>query len=331
MKCFFQCLCCLSLMFVSSLRADDNLVQVAASNGQFKTLVNLLVVTGLDRALQTHDEFTVFAPTDEAFAKLPAETLASLLKPSGRETLTNILKAHVVAGERSLGDIQRPSEGKPIKTLGGTSFLLTGNGLKPRFGNAQVILANVEASNGIVHVIDEVLMPGPKQDNIVETAKSAGIFNTLLAALTAADLASVFTGDTPYTVLAPTDEAFAKIPQETLASLLLPENKDTLVCVLKYHVIAGSVSAKDAIGVANAKTLEGNSVRFALQDGKLTVDNSTVIKNDVVVSNGVIHVIDTVLMPPSKSGAVKRVPVSVPVQHAPVSSPAPKKCPNQRS
>ena len=331
MKRLFQCLCCLSLMAFGSLRADDNLVQVAASNGQFKTLVNLLVVTGLDRALQTHDEFTVFAPTDEAFAKLPAETLASLLKPSGRETLTNILKAHVVVGERSLGDIQRPSEGKPIKTLEGTSFRLTGNGLNPRFGNAKVVLANVEASNGIVHVIDEVLMPGPKQDNIVETAKSAGIFNTLLAALTAADLASVFAGDTSYTVLAPTDEAFEKIPKETLASLLLPENKDVLVRILKYHVIAGSISAKDAIGAANAKTLEGSSVRFTLQDGKLTVDNSTVIKNDVVASNGVIHVIDTVLMPPNKSGAAKRVPVSVPVQHAPISAPAPKKCPNQRS
>ena len=122
MKRLFQCLFCLSLMAFGSLRADDNLVQVAASNGQFKTLVNLLVVTGLDRALQTHDEFTVFAPTDEAFAKVPAETLASLLKPSGRETLTNILKAHVVVGERSLGDIQRPSEGKPIKTLEGTAF-----------------------------------------------------------------------------------------------------------------------------------------------------------------------------------------------------------------
>lgn len=319
MKRFFQSLCLLFTLALSPLRADDNLVQVAASNGQFKTLVSLLVVTGLDKALQTHNEFTVFAPTDEAFAKLPAETVADLMKPSGREMLTSILKAHVVVGERSLGEIKRPSEGKPIKTLEGTTFRLTGDGLNPKFGNAQVIQANVQASNGIIHVVSDVLMPGPKENNIVETAKSTGMFKTLLAALTAADLAGVFAGDAPYTVLAPTDEAFAKIPEATLASLLLPENKETLVGILKYHVIAGSVSAKDAIGAASAKTLQGGSVRFQLQDGKLAVENATVIKNDVLASNGVIHVIDTVLMPPSKPVASKHVPVAIPV----------KKCPNQ--
>jgi transforming growth factor-beta-induced protein len=331
MKRFLQSLCLLSLLAFGpfhSARAEDTIVQVAASNGQFKTLVNLLVVTGLDKALQSHEEFTVFAPTDEAFAKLPPETLAALLKPSGRETLANILKVHVVAGERSLGDIQRPAEGKPLKTLEGTTIRLTGNGLKPKIGNAQVVLANVQASNGIVHVIDDVLMPGAKQDNIVETAKSAGMFNTLLAALTAADLAGVFTGDKPFTVLAPTDEAFAKVPQETLASLLMPENKETLVRILKYHVIAGSVSAKDAIGVAKANTLEGSPVNFQLKDGKLTVENSIVLKNDIIASNGVIHVIDTVLMPPSKDVSAKSMPVAAPVKHTTTVAPA-KKCPNQ--
>lgn len=319
MKRFFQSLCLLSTLALSPLRAEDNLVQVAASNGQFKTLVSLLVVSGLDKALQTHNEFTVFAPTDEAFAKLPAETIADLMKPSGREMLTNILKAHVVVGERSLGELKRPSEGNPIKTLEGTTFRLTGDGLTPKFGNAQVIQANVQASNGIIHVVSDVLMPGPKENNIVETAKSTGMFKTLLAALSAADLAGVFAGNAPYTVLAPTDEAFAKIPEATLASLLLPENKETLIGILKYHVIAGSVSAKDAIGAASAKTLQGSSVRFQLQDGKLAVENATVIKNDVSASNGVIHVIDTVLMPPSKPVSVRHVPVAIPA----------KKCPNQ--
>ena len=319
MKRFFQSLCLLATLALNPLRADDNLVQVAASNGQFKTLVSLLVVTGLDKALQTHSEFTVFAPTDEAFAKLPAETVADLMKPSGREMLTSILKAHVVAGERSIGEMKRPSDGKPIKTLEGTTFRLTGDGLNPKFGNAQVIQANVKASNGIIHIVSDVLMPGPKEANIVETAKSTGLFKTLLAALSAADLAGVFAGDAPYTVLAPTDEAFAKIPEATLASLLLPENKETLVGILKYHVISGSVSAKDAIGAASAKTLQGSSVRFQLQDGKLVVENATVIKNDVTASNGVIHVIDRVLMPPSKPITAKQVPVAIPA----------KKCPNQ--
>lgn len=328
MKRFLLALCFLSCPLVCSLRADDNLVQVAASNGQFKTLVNLLVVSKLDKVLQSHDEFTVFAPTDEAFAKLPLETLASLLEPAGRETLKSILKAHVVKGATSLGDLQRPAEGKPLKTLEGTTFRLVGDGPQPMFGNARVIVPNVKASNGIVHVINEVLMPGPKQENIVEIAKSAGSFNTLLAALTAADLAKVFASETPYTVLAPTDEAFAKVPKATLESLLMPENKESLVRILKYHVIAGSVSAKDAIGASKAKTLEGSSVSFELRDGMLSVNDAKVVKNDLSASNGVIHVIDTVLMPPSKVNAGKHTSANAPVKHV-ISVPAAKKCPNQ--
>lgn len=328
MKRFVLSLCFLSLTVVGTLRADDNLVQVAAANGQFKTLVNLLVVSKLDKVLQSHDEFTVFAPTDEAFAKLPPETLASLLEPAGRETLKSILKAHVIKGATSLGDLQRPAEGRPLKTLEGTTFRLVGDGPQPMFGNAQVIVPNVKASNGIVHVINEVLMPGPKQENIVEIAKSAGSFNTLLAALTAADLAKVFASETPYTVLAPTDEAFAKVPKATLESLLMPENKESLVRILKYHVIAGSVSAKDAIGASKAKTLEGSPVSFELRDGMLSVNDAKVVKNDLSASNGIIHVIDTVLMPPSKVNAVKHTLANAPAKHV-ISVPAAKKCPNQ--
>ena len=328
MKRFVLSLCFLSLSVIGTVRADDNLVQVAASNGQFKTLVNLLVVSKLDKVLQSHEEFTVFAPTDEAFAKLPPETLASLLEPAGRETLKSILTAHVVKGTTSLGDLQRPAEGKPLKTLEGTTFRLVGDGLQPMFGNAQVIVPNVRASNGIVHVINEVLMPGPKQENIVELAKSAGSFNTLLAALTAADLASVFTGETPYTVLAPTDEAFSKVPKATLESLLLPENKETLVRILKYHVIAGSVSAKDAIGASKAKTLEGSPVSFELRDGMLSVNDAKVVKNDLSASNGVIHVIDNVLIPPSGVSSGKHTSAKIPAKHV-IVAPVTKKCPNQ--
>jgi transforming growth factor-beta-induced protein len=292
-------LCMFALVPFGFARGDDNLVQLAASNGQFKTLVNLLVLTGLDQALQSHDELTVFAPTDEAFAKLPSETLQSLLKPSGRETLATILKAHVIPGSVKLGDFKRSSPGKLIKTLEGTAFNLTGDGLMPQFGTAQVINANIQASNGLIHVIDSVLMPKPKQDNIVETAKSTGQFSTLLAALNAADLTDVFRGDAPFTILAPTDEAFAKIPEATLASLLLPENKETLVSILKFHVVAGSVTANSAITASKATTLQGAQVRFQLEDGRLKVENAIVLKNDVTASNGIIHVIDNVLMPPT--------------------------------
>lgn len=163
---------------------------------------------------------------------------------------------------------------------------------------------------------------------MVQLAASNGQFKTLVNLLVVTGLDKALQSHDEFTVLAPTDEAFKKIPEATLASLLLPENKDTLACILKYHVIAGSFSAKDVIGVANAETLEGSCVNFQFKDGKLTVENGTVLKNDIAASNGVIHVIDTVLMPPSKSVSAKRIPVAAPAKHAPVSAPA-KKCPNQ--
>jgi uncharacterized surface protein with fasciclin (FAS1) repeats len=133
--------------------------------------------------------------------------------------------------------------------------------------------------------------------DIVDTAVAAGNFKTLVAALKAADLVDALKGKGPFTVFAPTDEAFAKLPKETVESLLKPENKDKLVAILKYHVVAGKVTSKEVVNLSEAKTLQGSSVKIAVKDGKVMVDDATVIKADIETTNGVIHVIDSVILP----------------------------------
>ncbi len=133
--------------------------------------------------------------------------------------------------------------------------------------------------------------------DIVDTAVKAGSFKTLAKALKAADLVTVLKGKGPFTVFAPTDAAFAKVPKETLESLLKPENKGKLVKVLTYHVVPGKVLSKD-IKSGPVKTVEGSSVELKLEEGKVEVNNAYVTKADIVTSNGVIHVIDAVLLPP---------------------------------
>ncbi len=133
--------------------------------------------------------------------------------------------------------------------------------------------------------------------DIVATAASIEDFSTLVAAVKAADLVEVLQGKGPFTVFAPTNEAFAKLPEGTVASLLKPENKDKLVAILKYHVVSGKVMAADVVKVEKAKTVQGQEVSVKVVDGKVMIDGATVVKADVACKNGVIHVIDSVILP----------------------------------
>jgi uncharacterized surface protein with fasciclin (FAS1) repeats len=133
--------------------------------------------------------------------------------------------------------------------------------------------------------------------DIVDTAVSAGSFKTLVAAVKAAGLADTLKGPGPFTVFAPTDEAFAKLPAGTVEELLKPENKDKLVALLTYHVVPAKAMARDVAGMPSAKTVNGKELRLKADGGKVIVDKATVTKADIECSNGVIHVIDAVLMP----------------------------------
>jgi len=132
--------------------------------------------------------------------------------------------------------------------------------------------------------------------NIVETAVAAGSFNTLVAAVNAADLAETLSGEGPFTVFAPTDEAFAALPEGTVESLLLPENKDKLIAILTYHVVPAKVKAKN-VQAGEAPTVNGKTATIEITDGNVTIEGANVVKTDVYASNGVIHVIDKVILP----------------------------------
>ena len=168
------------------------------------------------------------------------------------------------------------------------------------------MLKSISRSFGVFAVLASLLsLSAPvfaghheKPGDIVTVAVEAGSFETLAAALTAAGLVETLQGDGPFTVFAPTDAAFAKLPAGTVETLLKPENKQQLIDILTYHVVAGKVMAKDVVTLSEATTVNGADVRIAVMDGKVSVGEATVIKTDIAASNGVIHVIDTVILPP---------------------------------
>ncbi|MET0501732.1 MAG: fasciclin domain-containing protein [Candidatus Binatia bacterium] len=136
----------------------------------------------------------------------------------------------------------------------------------------------------------------PDKD-IVDTAVSAGSFKTLVAAVQAAGLVATLKGEGPLTVFAPTDEAFAKLPEGTVENLLKPENRDKLTAILTYHVVPGKVTAAQVVALSSAKTANGQALKINAGNGKVMVDNANVTRTDIMASNGVIHVIDTVIIP----------------------------------
>ena len=139
------------------------------------------------------------------------------------------------------------------------------------------------------------------EKDIVDTAVEAGSFKTLVAAVKAAGLVDTLKGEGPFTVMAPTDEAFAKLPKGTVESLLKPENKDKLIAILTYHVVPAKVLAEDVVKLdgKSVKTVQGGAFKVTASDGKVMVDKANVIKTDILCTNGVIHVIDEVIMPPA--------------------------------
>ncbi len=278
----------LLLVFVAPACAGQkqkDIVDTAAAAGQFKTLVKAVRAAELVDTLKGPGPFTVFAPTDEAFSKLPEGAIESLLKDENRGKLVEILTYHVVPGRVSSGEA---ADLPKADTVRGASVLISSEGDGLRVGGAKVVKADIAASNGVIHVIDSVLMPG----DIVDTAAAAGQFKTLLAAAKAAGLVEALKGDGPITVFAPTDEAFAALPPGTVDDLLQPENRDRLAAILKYHVVPGRV----LLGQRQSKTLQGGELDIR-PAGDYRVNEAKVLLADVKTTNGVVHVIDRVLMP----------------------------------
>jgi len=273
---------------------SDDIVSVALADGRFGTLAAALTEAKLVETLQGKGPFTVFAPTDEAFSKLPEGTVATLLKPENREKLQAVLTYHVLSGSV---DLAGALAAKEAQTVQGSKVKIGFSDGKVRVNDAAILNADIQCSNGIIHVIDSVILPPTPANDIASVAKRAGSFKTLLAAAEAAGLGDALSGDQPLTVFAPTDEAFAALPKGTVESLLQPENREKLITILSLHAVSGKVSAGDALNAKQAKALSGGTLEFGISEGLFKVNGVTIVKTDIVCDNGVIHVIDAVLLP----------------------------------
>ena len=235
---------------------------------------------------------TILAPTDDAFNALPEETVAALLKPSGRDTLRTILQHHVVLGAASSGDVLNQ---RSLTSAIGQRLAV--DDAAQTVGGAVIVATDVPFDGGVVHVIDKVLMPETR--SITKLAVETDELKTLVVAVQAAGLTSQFGGDSgPWTVFAPVDSAFAKLPKGTIDSLLKRSNRRALTDILGLHVVPGRIAARDLLAKKQLSTFLGEPIGVKLVDRKLEVGGARVVAADIQAKNGVVHLIDTVITEP---------------------------------
>jgi uncharacterized surface protein with fasciclin (FAS1) repeats len=236
--------------------------------------------------------FTVFAPTDAAFALLPEGLIATLLEdPSGQ--LTTILTHHVYGGTALSTDL---SDGMMVTTLAGTDLEVSIDSTGVYIGGAMVVTPNLTADNGVVHVIDAVLVPVEDTTTVVDIIVGSPDHTTLEAAVGAAGLVETLSGDGPFTVFAPTDAAFALLP-EGLVATLLEDPSGQLTTILTHHVYAGSALSTDLYDGMMVPTIAGGELEVSIDSTGVYIDNAMVTVANIETSNGVVHVIDAVLIP----------------------------------
>lgn len=296
---------CLSLSTVAFGVAADETEDIpsnAAASGVHESLVAALGHAGLVETLQGDGPFTVFAPTDAAFEAAGID-LATYDNDEANATLVDILTYHVLEGAVDAANV---SDGLVATMLNGDNATFTVNNGTVQINDATVTEADVVASNGIIHFIDKVLLPPvdePALEDIATVATNTGDHDSLVAALAHAGLVATLQGDGPFTVFAPTDEAFAAAGID-LSTYDNDEANATLADLLSYHVYAGSVAAADVTDGMVATMVNGENATFTVVNGTVMVGDATVTTPDVAASNGVIHVIDKVLTPPADEPVV---------------------------
>lgn len=267
-----------------------NLVEVAAEAGIFNTLIVAAEAAGVVPVLAEGGPFTLFAPTDDAFAGVPASAIERLL--ADPELLTRVLTYHLVPGTLDAGAVTGASS---LTTVNGAALSVRVEGGSAFVDDARILQTDIEASNGIIHVIDGVLLPEPVLD-LVETAIAAEDFDTLATLVEVAGLVDALRGEGPFTVFAPTDEAFAALDEALQAELI--GDPELLASVLLYHVVEGAVLAEAVVGLTEVTTLSGQTITVSVEGGSVFLNGVEVVATDVLASNGVIHVLGGVLLPP---------------------------------
>ena len=291
------CLLVSSLPFSVTADANDDIPTNAAGTGIHDSLVAALTQADLVTTLQGTGPFTVFAPTDQAFAYAGID-LTTFDTDEENATLVDILTYHVVSGKVMSTDL---TDGMEAAALNQDTLTFSVSSSEVKVNDAVVTLADVESSNGVIHVIDKVLMPpaDPVYVDIPATAQSTGVHTALVAALSQANLVATLQGEGPFTVFAPTDQAFTDAGID-LSTFDTPEENATLADILLYHVYAGAVPASAVTDGLAVTMVNGDKASFTVgTDGSVSVGDATVTSADVQTSNGIIHVIDKVLMPPA--------------------------------
>lgn len=279
------------------LAEDQDIVEIAVANEDFSILVSALQKAGLVEALQGEGPFTVFAPTNAAFQKLLTDLDITAQELLDHPQLAEVLKYHVVSGSVLSTAL---TNGMTPATLNGETIKVDlASGVK--INESTVTTADVLASNGVIHIIDTVLVPTsfrlePLPKTVVDIALSSDDFSILVSALQKADLVGALQAEGPFTVFAPTNAAFEKLLKEldiTASDLL---NQPDLAKVLLHHVVPAKVMSTDLTNGLEAETLNKEKIKFDLSSG-VKVSGSTVTTADIEADNGVVHVIDTVLIP----------------------------------
>ncbi len=273
------------------LPPTNTITDIVVNSPVHETLEAAVIAADLAGTLSGDGPFTLFAPTDDAFAALPEGTVASLLEdPSG--ALTDILLYHVVSGTALSTDL---ADGMMVTTVNGKDVTVTINDDGVFINDAQVTVVDIPADNGVVHVIDAVLLP--PSNTITDIVVNSSVHETLEAAVIAADLAGTLAGDGPFTLFAPTDDAFAALPEGTLESLLEDPSGD-LTNILLYHVVSGTALSTDLADGMMVTTVNGKDVTVTINDDGVFINDAQVTVVDIPADNGVVHVIDAVLLPP---------------------------------
>jgi transforming growth factor-beta-induced protein len=314
--------------------AQDPAATAASNNPQLTTLVAAVKAAGLVDTLNGPGPFTIFAPANSAFAKLPAGTVDTLVKKENIPTLSSILTYHVIGGKKlSSKDLAKVST---LTTVNGESLTVKTSGKKITInGSTNVVLADVQVANGTVFIVDSVLMPakpapalamaaekspvateadaasvgvpatgkgslaGMAQDPAATAASNNPALTTLVAAVKAAGLVDTLNGPGPFTIFAPINSAFEKLPAGTVETLVKPENKDKLTSILTYHVIAGKkLSSADLAKMPTLTTINGKELKIAVSGKTVTINGQVkTVLADVQVANGTVFLIDSVLLP----------------------------------
>ena len=275
---------------LSPTDTPNDIPRTAQCTGIHDTLVTAVVQAELLETLQGSGPFTLFAPTDQAFTDAGID-LAALNTAEGKATLTDILLYHVVSGEVPSSAV---TECMTATAVNGQTLAFT-VGDSVMVNGATVTLADVGTSNGVIHVIDKVLSPTDSPNNIPRTAQCTGIHDSLVAAVIQAELLETLQGEGPFTLFAPTDQAFADAGID-LAALNTPEGKATLTDILLYHVYIGTISPTEISEGMQLQMANGDNTTFSLMSADINGANITI--PNVMTSNGIIHVIDQVLIPP---------------------------------